>query len=56
MEAPVIKDADDMFFATEIDTDYQNVRAQNAKSMQLENKRKQAEGMQASVLKKMSNN
>jgi len=31
--APATKDKDDLFFATEIETDYQQVRAQNAKSM-----------------------
>lgn len=53
---PAVKSKDDLFFATEIETDYQQVRAENAKSMQLEKQRKQAEGMQKSVLKKMSNN
>ena len=31
--APIQKNKDDLFFATEIEDDYQHVRAQNAKSM-----------------------
>ena len=54
--AVVEKNPEDLFFATEIETNYQEVRAQKAQSIQQERQKKQQEDLHRSVMKKMSNN